>query len=340
MNRRTFFLSLFGLAGCTRSSRATLNVYNWSDYVAEDTISNFESEFSARVRYGVFESNEEMLAKILSGNSGWDVVFPSNYLIEPMRENRLLAPLKRDWLPNLANLDARYQAPAWDPNLQWSVPYMTGASGIVFNESVEPAPSAWSDLWNPKLAGRMTMLDDPAEVIGATLIKLGHPLNSTDPAHLAEARRDAIQQKKLLQAYLNAEVRDQLVAGDVVAAQLWATTSQQAISASSKLRFVYPREGFAVYADTAVILRESGNAELAHKFINYLLRADVSAAVVKETKTATPNRAALALLPPELNANPTLYPPPAVLARGQWFEPLPAAGQRLRDRIWTEIKSA
>jgi spermidine/putrescine transport system substrate-binding protein len=340
ISRRWFFMGLSGLAGCARDTRPRLNVFNWSNYVAPDTIPNFEAEFGVRVRYAIYESNEEMLAKVMSGNSGWDVVFPSNYFIRPMRETGLLAPLRHNWLRNLDSLDAGFRSPPWDPTLEWCVPYMWGASGIVFQRKVTPAPTAWADLWRPDLGGRLTMLDDPAEVLGACLKKLGFPLNSTDPAQLRRAGREAMAQKPLLRAYLNAEVRDQLVAGDVLAAQLWATTSQQAMDASPELAFVYPAEGFALYADTAIVLRESRRQELAHRFIDYLLRPRVAAAIVLATKTATANAAARALLPDALRNSPTLYPPPQVIQRGEWFEAMPAAAQRLRDRIWTEIKSS
>lgn len=340
MNRRLFFLGMAGLAGCTRGGRARLNVYNWSNYVAPDTIPNFEREFGVTVRYGIYESNEEMLAKALTGNSGWDVVFPSNYLIRPMVENGLLTPLRHEWLVNLNNLEARFQAPSWDPSLRWNVPFMWGASGIVFNRKLSPAPAAWSDLWRPELRNHITMLDDPAEVLGACLKKLGYSLNSGEPKELEQARREAIAQKILLRAYLNAEARDQLVSGDITAAQLWATTSQQAVDAAPALEFVYPAEGFALYADTAVVLRESRRERLAHTFLDYLLRPAVAAGIVTATRTATANQAAIALLPESVRSNPTLYPSPEVLRRGEWFEPLPTAAQRLRDRLWTEIKSA
>jgi len=337
VNRRVFLLS--ALAGC-RSRKPRLNVYNWSNYVAPDTVPSFEAEFDVRVRYGTYESNEEMLAKVLTGNSGWDVVFPSNYLIHPMLEMGLLAPLDHRRAPNLANLDPAFQRPAWDPDLRWSVPYMWGSSGIIYNARQSPALSTWSDLWSDRFQGRITMLDDPAEVLGACLKKLSYSINSQDPAELHSARREAVAQKRILRAYLNAEARDQLVAGDLQAAQLWATTSQQAIDAAPNLRYVYPAEGFALYADNAVILKESRRRELAHGFIDYLLRPEVAAAIVTSTKTATANGAARALLAEPVRTNPTLYPPPQVLQRGEWFEPLPTPAQRLRDRIWTEIKSA
>jgi len=341
MNRRLFLLSIPGAAGCSLRSLPRLNVYNWSDYIAADTISNFEKEFGVRVRYSTYESTEEMLAKVWSGNSGWDVVFPSNNFIPPMAEQKLLAPLRHDWLTNLGNLDPVYQSPPWDPRLQWCVPYMHSATGMVFNSrEVSRAPASWADFWEDRYQRRVTMLDDPTEVIGAALIKLGYGLNSGDPAELEQARAESIRVKQHLRAFLNAEAREQLIAGDLLAAQAWGITAQSAINGNPALRFVYPCEGFALYADNAVILRESAGTRLAHEFLNYLLRPDVSAAIASTNFTATANGAAWKLLPESMRSNATLYPGPELLARGQWFEPLPAATQRLRDRLWTEIKSA
>ena len=339
MKRRAFLLGA-AAAGCARDRRPRLNVYNWSSYVAPDTIPNFEREFGVRVRYATYESNEEMLAKVLSGNSGWDVVFPTHNRLLPMREYGLLARLRHELLPNLSNLGLQFSKPVWDPGLEWGVPYMYYATGIAYNRSVSPAPAAWADLWSERLEGRLTMLDDPEDMLGACLKKLHLPFSDTDPAELQRAEKDAIAQKHLLRAYLNAEVRDQLVAGDVLVAQLWSTTAQQAIDAAPQLAFAYPAEGFPFYVDCAVILRESGRQELAHRFLDYVLRPKVSADIAAYTKTATANGAGEALLPEAIRKNPTIYPPPEVFARGEWPGTLPAAAQKLRDRIWTEIKSA
>jgi spermidine/putrescine-binding protein len=230
-------------------------------------------------------------------------------------------------------------APEWDALLEHSVPYMWGATGIVFNKR-RGKLDRWADLWETRLKGRMTMLDDPADAIGAALKKLGHSINTADPAQLAAAKTELLNQKPLVRAYLNAEARDQLIAGDLEAAQLWGTTSQQAIESAPHLGFAYPAEGFARYADSAVILRESRRPELAHKFLDFLLRPQVAASIVRFSKTATANAAARRLLPPEVRDNPTLYPSVETLARAEWFAPLPPSAQRLRDRYWTEIKSA
>lgn len=339
--RRIFFFpALSGVAGCSRAGALRLNVFNWSNYIGPETLARFQAETGIRVRYAVYESNEEMLARAVTGNSGWDVVFPSNYFIGPMRELGLLAPLDRSRLPGLSNLAPRFSAPPWDERLQWCVPFMWGSSGILSNPRLVPPPQSFADLWDPRYNGRMTMLDDPPEVFGAALFKLGLPLNESSEQGLRRAFSEALQQKPLLRAYLNAEMRDQIVAGDLAVSQSWATTAQQAIDAAPHLTFTYPREGFALYADCAAILRESRRPELAHRFLDFLLRPGVAAHLVEAFRASTANAAAIALLPPSLSSLETLFPKPETLARAEWFAPLPPSAQRLRDRLWTELKSA
>jgi spermidine/putrescine transport system substrate-binding protein len=341
VTRRSFFLmGVAGIAGCHLERRPRLNVFNWSNYVAPDTVPNFEKELGVHVRYAVYESNEEMLARVMTGNSGWDVVFPTNYLIEPLRESGLLAPLDHAKLSNLDQLDPLFQKPSWDPGLRWSVPYMWNATGIAYRKTLTPAPVRWQSMWNPALAGKITMLDDPVDVFAACLKKLGDSMNTRHEGQLRQAQKEAIAQKPLLRAYLNAEVRDQLVSGDVLAAQLWSTTAQQAMDASADVAFAYPEEGFAVYPDTAVLLAESPRKSLAHEFINYLLRPKVAADIVIGARTATANGGAKSLLPPEIQALETLFPSVETMRRAEWAEAATPAVQRLRDRLWTEIKSS
>jgi spermidine/putrescine transport system substrate-binding protein len=338
--KRRHFLMAAGLAGCSRDRRPRLNVFNWSAYIDPETVPKFEAAIGARVRYAIYESNEEMLARVMGGNSGWDIVFPTDYLVKPMLVNGLLAPIHHELVPNLEHLDPAFQRPEWDPELQWSVPYMVTAAGIAYNRKLTPAPKAWADMWDPRLRGRMTMLDDPFDTIGACLKRLGLSVNSSDAGDLQRASAEAIRQKPLLRAYLNAEVRDQLVSGDVLAAHMWNTTAQQAMDSSSDVGFVYPAEGYAVYPDCSVILRESKRPELAHQFINFLLRPDIAAANALAARTTTANAGARKVLPPVFRDNPTLYPGAEVVARGEWARTVDPATQRLRDRLWTEIKSA
>jgi spermidine/putrescine transport system substrate-binding protein len=337
MNRRDFLPALAAATvGCARYRRPRLNVWNWSTYIDPAMLGRFERERGVRVRYATYESNEEMLAKVMTGNSGWDVVFPTHSRLAPMARNGMLARLDHARLASLGNLDARFQRPEWDPELRWGVPYMWNATGIVYNRAQAATPIGWAGLWNPALRGRLTMLDDPEDVIGACLEKIGDPFGSTSGQQLQDARREAIRQKPLLRAYLNAEVRDQLVAGDVLTAQIWSTTAAQAIHAEPKLGFVYPAEGYPLYCDCASILRESGRTELAHQFLDFLLQPDVAAANARAAETATANGAAQRLLPHD----PVLYPDAETYARGVWPTALPSDAQRYRDRLWTEIKAA
>jgi spermidine/putrescine transport system substrate-binding protein len=326
MNRRAFILAGGAVAACATDRRPRLNVYNWSTYIDPAMVALFEAERGVRVRYGTYESNEEMLAKAITGNSGWDVVFPTHSRLAPMARNGLLAKLDHGRLPSLGNLDARFTKPVWDPELAWGVPYMWNATGIAYNRAQTEEPKRWSALWSPALSGRITMLDDPEDVIGACLQKLSFPFDSVDATQLHAARAEAIRQKRLLRAYLNAEVRDQLVAGDVLAAQLWSTTTAQAMHADPKIGFCYPEEGFPLYCDCAAILRESHRTELAHEFLDFLLRPQVAAANAKASDTATANGAA------NVPRDPVLYPPDEIYVRGMWPPALPSAAQRYRDR--------
>ena len=334
MKRRTLLLA-GAAAACSRGPR--LNVYNWSDYIAPETVPQFEREFGVRIHYGTYESNQEMLAQVMSGNSGWDVVFPSGDFIEPMRALKLLAPLNHALLPNLSALSPEFQRPPWDPELRWSIPYMHGVTGILYQRSLQPAPASWADLWDARLRGRLTMLDDEPEVLGACLKKLRDSVNSANPDELRAARKEALAQKPLLRAYLNAEVRDQAVAGDVLAAQAWAVTAAQAITAApGKLAFSFPSEGFPRYADNVAILRESRRMEAAHRWIDYLLRPQIAARIVMATHTASANQGALRYLPALVRQDPVLYPAAEVLARGEWFQApayrLPEIARSIVDR--------
>jgi spermidine/putrescine transport system substrate-binding protein len=330
------------LAACRRRPAAgEVNVYCWSDYVAPDTIAGFERETGVRVNYETFESQEEMLAKVLAGGSSWDVVYPGNTLVGPMVRRDLLEPLDHARLPQLANLEPLFQDPPWDRGNRYTVTYMWGASGIVYNAMrLGKTLRRWADLWDPAIQGKLTMLDDPSEVLGACLKKLGYGLNSEDPRELEAARAEAIRQKPLVRAYINAEVKPQLVAGDVWAAQLWNGDAYQAITENPDLRYCLPEEGFALYADSAAILAKAPYKDAAYRWIDYVLRPEVSASIARATFFATPNARAIQVLEPALRNNADLYLPPERLKRAEWFGEISTEGQARRDRIWTEIKAA
>lgn len=341
IQRRTFFFGLSGLAGCTGARKPRLNVINYTDYIGPKTIANFEQEFGVEVRYsGVIEGSEEVIAKTMSGNSGWDVVFPENRLVQPMSQMGLLAPVDHKRLPNLQNLFARFRQPDWDPSLDWSIPYLWSACGILHQGNLSQPINGWQDMWSAAFRGRTTMLDEPSEVFAACLKVLGYSINTESPEELRRAQKLAIEQKKKLRAYLNTEVRDQVAAGDVLACQLWAGSSQLTIDSAPQLQFTHPKEGFSLYCDNVAVLAESTRKDLAAEFVNYLYRPQVAADITQASRASTPNQSAIPLLPEKFRSLSTLFPSEAILARGEWFKTLSAQTQRLRDRLWTEIKSA
>jgi spermidine/putrescine transport system substrate-binding protein len=333
------------LAGCGGEREKTplaegalepeLRIYNWSDYIAEDTIPGFEKEFGVQVTYDTFESNEEMVAKLQAGASGYDLVVPSGYVVPVLAGSDLLAPIDRSLLSNLPNLAPLFRGLPSDPEDRYTVPWQWGTSGIAYRtDKLEEAPDSWGVFQQAEHSGRMTMMDDGREVLGAMLRFRGHSLNSVDPGELAQARTDAIEAKKHLLAYVSAPVKAQLVSGDVWIAQLWNGDTAQARKEQPQLAYVIPREGCTIWVDSLVIPASAPHKRAAHAFIDYILRPEIGAAISNFTGYGTPNQAAAERL-----TTPVPYPSPEELARLEYSADL-GAGTELWDRIFTEVKSA
>ncbi|HEV8599167.1 MAG TPA: spermidine/putrescine ABC transporter substrate-binding protein [Gemmatimonadales bacterium] len=355
-SRRDFFAGLLGfsvatpalLDGCrarTAAPRAgseelgpierELNLYNWSDYIAPEIIPAFEREFAVRVTYDTFESSEEMVAKLQAGARGYDLVVPPTYGVTTLLASGLLAPLSPRYLPNRANLAPVFRGLAHDREDRYTVPWQWGMTGIAWRTDRIPAtPDSWAVFLEPRYRGKLTMLDDLRDVIGAFLRLRGHSINSRDPAELEEARRDAVAAKANLKAYLSAPVKGQLIAGDVWLAQLWNGDAAQAAREQPALAWVLPKEGGTLWIDSLVVPAAAPHPRAAHEFINFILRPEIGAAISTATGYGTPNQAAMPLL-----EKPVPYPSPNELARLEIQEELGRATE-LWDEIWTRIKSA
>jgi spermidine/putrescine-binding protein len=312
-----------------------LNIYNWSDYIAPEVIPGFEKEFGVSVTYDTFESNEEMVAKLIAGAAGYDLVVPSTYAVSVLLATDLLAPLSLRYLPNLANISPVFRGLPHDPENRFTVPWQWGVTGIAWRSDLVPAPpESWRVFLDAGLSGKMTMLDDLRDVIGAFLRYRGYSLNSIDPAELEVARKDAIAAKKHLKAYLSAPVKAQLIAGDVWLAQIWNGDAAQARRDQSALRWMLPKEGGNLWIDSLVLPSSAPHPRAAHEFINYALRPEIGAAISAATGYGSPNQAAMPLI-----ADPVPYPSENELARLEIQKDLGRASE-LWDDIWTQIKSA
>ena len=313
----------------------TLSVYNWSDYIAPDTVANFERETGVTVSYDTYESNEELLAKLQSGARGYDVVVPSSYLIPAMQASNLLMALHRDLLPHFVNIERTFVDPPWDPGNAHTVPYHWGFTGIAYRRDRVRDLAASQEVWfDRRWRGKMTMMDDVREVVGAMLIRRGLSPNSVVPAELAAARDDALRAKPNLRAFKSAPVKADLIAGDVWVAQLWNGDATQAMVEQPQVAFAFPREGSQMWADSLAVLADAPHPRAAHAFLDYVLRPEVGAAIANATGYGTANRAAAALQP-----HPIPYPSADELRHLEYQKDL-GADTEAWDRIWTEIKSA
>ncbi len=312
-----------------------LHIYNWSDYIAPETIPAFEAEFGVRVSYDTYESSEELLARLQAGAAGYDLVFPSTYIVAALVQGGLAAPLVHRYLPNLANLAPFVRGRPHDPELAHTVPWLWGTTGIAWRtDRVARPPASWGVFHDPAERGRMTMLDDMRDVLGSWLRYRGRSLNSVDPGELEAARRDAIAAKENLRAFVSAPVKAQLIAGDVTIAQLWNGDAAQARGEQPALAFALPEEGGTLWIDSMVIPRAARHKRAAHEFINYALRPEVAASVAAASGYGTPNQAAMAML-----ADAIPFPTERELARLEIQNDLGRASE-LWDRIWTEVKSS
>lgn len=312
-----------------------LNIYNWSDYIAPEIIPAFEREFGVRVTYDTFESSEEMVAKLQAGARGYDLIVPTTYGVTALLALKLLAPLSTRYLTNSGNLAPVFRGLAHDPQNRYTVPWQWGMTGLAWRtDRIASPPTSWGVFLDPRYRGKLTMLDDPREVIGAFLRFRGHSLNSMDPAELDAAREDAVAAKRNLKAYVSAPVKAQLIAGDVWLAQFWNGDTAQAAREQRALAWALPKEGGTLWIDSLAVPAAAPHPRAAHEFINFILRPEIGAALSTATGYGSPNQAAM----PHLE-QPVPYPSPNELARLEISQDLGRASA-LWDDIWTRIKSA
>lgn len=338
----------------------TVYVYNWSDYIAEDTTRNFEAATGIRVVYDVYDTNEMLETKLMAGASGYDVVFPS---ARPFAQRQIQAgaylPLDKARLPNLSNIDAGLLAGLEDvdPGNAHAVPYMWGTTGLGINVGKvrevlgEDAPlDSWSLLFDPAIASKLAacgiaVLDDEQEAFGAALLWSGRDPNGTAGGEV-QAVTDAFAAiRPHVRYFHSSKYIDDLANGDVCLAMGYsgdvamAAARAEEAETGFEITYVIPKEGALRWVDLIAIPKDAPHVDEAHAFINYLLEPQVAASVAEYVAYASPNTAALGLLDPELAGNASIYPPAEVLAKLVDPKTLPADVNRERQRAWTSIKT-
>jgi putrescine transport system substrate-binding protein len=361
LNRLVVTTTLLVVGGsATVAQEKQLHIYNWSDYIAEDTLENFTKETGIQVTYDVFDSNEVLEAKLLAGNTGFDIVVPSGDFLGKQIRAGVFQPLDRDKLPNYRHLDPSLMSAleSADPGNQYGVPYLWGTTGIGYNVDkvrevlgAEAPVNSWDLIFKPENLRRLNacgvaFLDAPTEILPAALNYLGKTPWSLN---VDDYNRDAYELLKELRPHItyfhSSQYINDLANGDICVTIGWSGDVLQAKARAAEagkgvnIEYVIPDEGALVWFDIMAIPRDAENVEEAHAFINYVLRPQVIADIANYVEYAHPNKDAYAMVDESLLSNPNVFPPDEVRQRLYGTQLLPANVLRTITRVWTRVKT-
>lgn len=326
------------LSGCG-SKKPSINVYNWGDYIDESVLKDFEKEFGIKVNYSMFATNEDLYVKLKQGGESFDVIFPSDYMIEKMIKEDMLVKLNKDNIPNLKNIDEDFLDLDFDPNNEYSVPYMWGTVGIIYNKTmVDDVVDSWDILWNEKYKDQIIMLNSQRDTIAVALMKLGYSMNTRNVDELEKAKEELIRQRPLVWAYQGDEVKDTMVGGEAALAVVWSGDAVTMIRDNPDLEYVIPKEGTNLWFDNMVIPSTTKNKEGAEAFINFMARPDIAVKNTDYIGYSTPIPEAIDMLPEDIKNSDVAYPDHSILENTEIFKD-PADIISEYDRIWTEVLS-
>lgn len=329
-----------GSSGNTTSvnTENVLNVFNWSEYLPESLIKNFEDKHKIKVNYLTYSSNEEMLARIMAGDDIFDISVASDYMVDVMRKQKLMEELDMSNIPNFKNIGDQFKNLSFDPGNKYSVPYMWGNAVIAVNTKKVPgAITSYSDLWDSKFKGSLVVLDDQRALIGVALKKLGYSLNETDPAKLEQARQELIKLKANIKTFNSDSPKTELINGQAAAGFMWGAEAALAQKENKDISIFFPKEGMYIWQDNFVIPKGAVNKKNAEIFINFLLDPQVSAAITKEFPYANPNVAAHQYIDKNTLSNTAIYPTEKELKIGERIKDL-GDTTKLFDKIWAEVR--
>lgn len=358
----TFFclLSII-LIGCTSEKQTTSNssqnndilrLFNWNNYISQQTIEHFEQICQCRVTQDYYSDNEELLAKLAAGATGYDLLVPTGDAMDTLIRQRALSVLDKSQIPNLKNIDPNYLSTEFDPGNRYSVPYAYTTTLIGFNREklaeLNLPTNSWAIIFEPtylkKIKGRITVLDSQRELMAAALKYLGYSVNDTDEMHWQQAKELIIRAKPYWAAFSNTSYIRELAVGNLWVAHGYSNDMYQAALDAKKtgrqftIDFVIPTEGAVLSLDSMVLHHSGHRADLAHQFINFMLEGENSAELTNLTGSGNPNLAARPYIHPEIVANSAIFPDASVLNRLEMLHDINHTQRRLLSRIWTEIK--
>ncbi|MBL9186097.1 MAG: spermidine/putrescine ABC transporter substrate-binding protein [Opitutaceae bacterium] len=333
---RVILAFAFAIAATTRAAES-LNLFAWSEYVPQKVIEGFTRETGIKVHYATYASGEQMLSKLLAGGAAYDLIQPPDYIAEALIKNKLLRPLDRAKLPNFRHLAPEFVALPHDPASAYTVPYMIGTVGIVVNtERVKEPIRGYRDLFQKKYANRIVVVNDNREIVSWALVTLGLSQNNITRETLAKVRPLIAEWLKLVKVFDSDSPKTPLLNGDVDLGVVWSGEAAKLINENKKFTYVLPAEGYHPFVDLLAIPATAKNPAAAHRFLDYVLRPEVSKLISDEFPYTNPNLAARKLLSPEQLGNPASYP---VLGRLDTFRDIGKAAAEI-DKLMTDLKTA
>lgn len=330
-------LAVFAM-GCG-DDKPVINVYNWGDYIDSDVIKEFEDEFGIKVNYSMYETNEDMYIKLKQGGSSYDVVIPSDYMIERMINEDMLLKLDMNNIPNIEKVDEDLLYAEYDPTNEYSIPYMWGTVGILYNTTmVDETVDSWNILWDEKYQDQIIMLNSQRDSLAVALKRLGYSMNTRDISELEAARDELIKQKPLVYAYLGDQVKDTMIAGEAALAVVYSGDAVYMIRENPDLAYAIPQEGTNLWFDSMVIPSSAKNKEGAEAFINFMTRPDIATKNTDYIGYSTPIPEAIEMLPEDIKNSKVAYPDSEQIVNTEVFKD-PADIVEIYDRMWTELNS-
>lgn len=328
------------LSSCSEPKVPELHLFMWADYVKPEIIERFEAEHNCRVVVDTYDTNEAMYAKLKLGVTGFDLIFPSNYIFHLMLAQNMIEKLNYAAIPNAKFIDPIYQKRLSDKELESGIPYMISFTGIGYrDDKIEEPIISWNVFGDKRFKGRMTMLNDMRETLGACLRYLGYSINTRDRAEIEKAADVLIDWKQNIAKFENEQYKNGIATSEFLVVQGYNGDLAQVAEENAYVKFAYPNEGTAFSIDLLAIPKTAPNKTLAHEFINFLLKPEIAAENIAFTHFLSPNTGAYELLDKELRDNPTLFPPKAALENAELLEQVDEA---IYDYIfaWDRAKAA
>ena len=345
-------LSLLCVSGCASSgspqassssskNAVTLNILNWGDYIDESILDDFQKEYSwIHLNYSQIPTNEEMLTMLEAEGNSFDIAFPSDYIIERLIKEDKLAKIDKTVITNFDQIIDHCKNLSFDPNNDYSVPYMWGTVGILYNTKMVTEPvDSWSILWNQKYSKQILMYDSVRDSMMVALCKLGYDINTRDEKQLQEAEQALIEQKPLVLAYAGDDIKDKMIGGSAALGVVYSGDAVYCMQENPDLAYVVPKEGSNLWFDNIVIMKSCKNVEAAELFVNYLCRPDIALRNTEYIGYSTPIKGALDQIDKELYDDPTYNPPADVLERCTIYHDL-GDFTEYYNTAWMRIKAS